>query len=252
MRRWTFTILLFLLLVSGGAVVNIAVAWGSVAAAEIPGLAPQGPAPPLIWPRAVPSHWPPPEAVYRFIRHRGYHIHRWLGSIRVLEGGERVVLGPDHESNLSFIASSFREIRQSEEYRIDIFRAGWPFAAVQSERWREVVFRKTASGWEGPTYRYEGHPARTAWTIGIVPPRNLLAFTDDWKFLPIRPIWPGFAVNTLLYAALLWLLMPGPFVLRRHIRVKCGRCPKCGYDLRGKHDVGCPECGWNRQPETAP
>ena len=39
------------------------------------------------------------------------------------------------------------------------------------------------------------------------------------KALPLRPIWPGFAVNTLFYAALLWLLIPGPFVLRRFIRV---------------------------------
>ena len=28
MKRWIFTILLFLLLVSGGAIVNVAVAWG--------------------------------------------------------------------------------------------------------------------------------------------------------------------------------------------------------------------------------
>lgn len=27
-----------------------------------------------------------------------------------------------------------------------------------------------------------------------------------------------------------------------------GMCPKCQYDLRGKTDLGCPECGWNRPP----
>ena len=25
-----------------------------------------------------------------------------------------------------------------------------------------------------------------------------------------------------------------------------GMCPKCHYDLQGKTDAGCPECGWNR------
>ncbi len=23
-------------------------------------------------------------------------------------------------------------------------------------------------------------------------------------------------------------------------------CPRCGYDLRGTRDTGCPECGWGR------
>jgi hypothetical protein len=59
--------------------------------------------------------------------------------------------------------------------------------------------------------------------------------------LPIRPLWPGFAVNTLFYAAILWLLVPGPFALRRFIRVKRGLCPKCAYPM-GEAAV-CTECG---------
>jgi hypothetical protein len=61
-----------------------------------------------------------------------------------------------------------------------------------------------------------------------------------------EPLWSGFVFNTLFYAIILWLLIPGPFVLRRLIRIKRGRCPKCGYDLRGAPSGGCPECGWNR------
>ena len=38
--------------------------------------------------------------------------------------------------------------------------------------------------------------------------------------LPRRLIWPGFAINTIFYAAILWLLVCGPFALRRHIRRK--------------------------------
>ncbi|MDY7109169.1 MAG: hypothetical protein SYC29_11095 [Planctomycetota bacterium] len=67
------------------------------------------------------------------------------------------------------------------------------------------------------------------------------------RALPVRPIWPGFAINTLFYAIVLWLLIPGPFVLRRVIRIKRGRCPKCGYDLRHALSGGCPECGWKRE-----
>jgi hypothetical protein len=68
--------------------------------------------------------------------------------------------------------------------------------------------------------------------------------------LPVLPIWPGFAINTLFYALILWLLYCTPFVARRLIRIKRGRCPKCGYDLRGELDAGCSECGWGREEVT--
>ena len=59
--------------------------------------------------------------------------------------------------------------------------------------------------------------------------------------LPLRPLWPGFAVNTLFYAAVLWLLGYSVFATRRFIRMKRGRCVKCGYP-RGESGV-CSECG---------
>ena len=66
---------------------------------------------------------------------------------------------------------------------------------------------------------------------------------DD--YLPLRPLWPGFAINTVFYAAILWLLTLGLLTARRMIRCKRGRCIKCGYDLRGTSGGGgvCPECG---------
>ncbi len=69
----------------------------------------------------------------------------------------------------------------------------------------------------------------------------------DQRTIPLRPIWPGFAINTAFYAAILWLLTLGPFTLRRVIRRKRGCCIKCGYDLRGDFSGGCPECGWRRE-----
>jgi hypothetical protein len=69
--------------------------------------------------------------------------------------------------------------------------------------------------------------------------------------LPLDVIWPGFAINTLFYAAIAWLLIRGPFALRRLMRAKRGRCAACGYDLRGQTNINgidaktarCPECG---------
>ncbi len=73
----------------------------------------------------------------------------------------------------------------------------------------------------------------------------------DYRLLPLRPTWPGFAINTLFYAAILWLLwslIRGPFVLRRFLRrflrLRRGRrglCPKCAYPM-GESAV-CTECG---------
>ncbi len=59
--------------------------------------------------------------------------------------------------------------------------------------------------------------------------------------LPLFPIWPGFAINTLFYAAILWLLLAAPFALRRRLRRRRGLCPACGYRV-GESPV-CTECG---------
>ncbi len=77
---------------------------------------------------------------------------------------------------------------------------------------------------------------------------KLFPSTDE-LVLPSKVLWPGFAINTIFYAAILWLLAFGPFAVRRFVRDKRGRCIKCGYDLRGTSGGGsaggdvCPECG---------
>ena len=74
-----------------------------------------------------------------------------------------------------------------------------------------------------------------------LPPRQGLHPWLGFRAVPIRPIWPGFAVNTLFYAAVLWALVCGRFALRRLIRLKRGLCPNCAYST-GESDV-CSECG---------
>jgi hypothetical protein len=72
---------------------------------------------------------------------------------------------------------------------------------------------------------------------GIAPQR--IAETDI--HLPQDLLWPGFAINTLFYAAMLWLLFAAPFALRRRRRIKRGLCPACAYPV-GASDL-CTECG---------
>ena len=62
-----------------------------------------------------------------------------------------------------------------------------------------------------------------------------------FAYLPYHPTWPGFAVNTVFYAVVLYLVTVGPFALRRLLRIHRGLCPKCSYPA-GTSPV-CTECG---------
>jgi hypothetical protein len=63
--------------------------------------------------------------------------------------------------------------------------------------------------------------------------------------LPTRVIWPGFAINTIFYGAILWLLWITPGKVRRWVRVRQHRCPACGFIIApGTCANGlCSECG---------
>lgn len=108
---------------------------------------------------------------------------------------------------------------------VDTAATGWPFRAFASEAW----FRwNPAPGVPGEVRRFNivlKHVAR-----GRV-------------MLPLRPLWRGILLDTALFAAGWASLLFGVTAARsltRHLR---GRCTGCGYDLRGKPDQGCPECG---------
>ena len=70
---------------------------------------------------------------------------------------------------------------------------------------------------------------------------------EDWYLgnpaLPLRPIWRGFAINTIFYAAILSVLCYAAVKLRHFMRHKRGLCTSCNYDLRHADHLVCPECG---------
>ena len=104
--------------------------------------------------------------------------------------------------------------------------------------WRGRSFAVTAHGWPCLSMTETS-------LYGLGPPYVVVDGIDlgGGRALPGRLIPFGFAINTVIYAALLWSLLLGPFVLRRYHRAKYGRCLKCGYDLRGTDHEVCPECG---------
>ena len=97
-------------------------------------------------------------------------------------------------------------------------------------------------GWDASRLR-AGLPARSfegrIWSCddGTDKREGWVEVPVGYGVIPLYSIWPGFAVNTCFYAALLW----SPFVLRRRIRVRRRLCPKCAYP-KGESEV-CSECG---------
>ncbi len=215
--------MLFLLL---GAIVNVAVAWGITAHAEFnePALRKvQVTIEDSEWPRAVPQHWPPLRTAWD-AHPFGWRVKRFIGR-RYNEDRTTGQWG------------------SSEHFFVDIYEVGWPSGSLQWETWLDFTIDYAQNT---PTYRFEGQPARTWWRSGIPVSAQRFGFgPQSWKALPIHPVYFGFAINTVFYAATLWLAIPGSFALRRFVRRKRGHCIKCGYDLRGASggEGVCPECG---------
>ena len=120
-------------------------------------------------------------------------------------------------------------------------------AAVEGSGWPVVAMRTRYDEFPGPL---RGQSIRHVTEGILLTPTAEVRLGDMLyraKALPRGLVWPGFAINTIFYAAILWLLTFGPFIARRYIRHKRGYCIMCGYDLRGTSGGGCPECGWGRE-----
>ena len=201
-RCLVFKLALFLTLLGGGAIVNVAVAWGCATRSVQTMPLAIGPSPPVE--SRAPMKMPDREW-------RAWGLRRHGESETEFQTTVTRVPGEHGDFDSSFDVT----VDGSLSWIIWTHEAGLPLFALSR---REIV------------RNILGNPL-------------LLAPPTEYRLT--KPIWPGFAINTVFYAFILWLLFAAPFAVRRRRRIRRGLCPKCAYDLRGTPDgaTACPECG---------
>ncbi len=223
MKRPLLTITVFLLL---GVVVNVAVAWGCALWVDAECAGRENSA----------SRYTDTERIHISVWRRTGALVIVTDRVRAAYGFSRVDGAPESLlppwSGLSTARAAYESGTADEEFRVADAR-GWPMLAL----WTET----------------EGQPGRSDWRIrgGFTTSLGVPTRFPSFSILPFRPLWPGFAINTVFYAAILWLLICGPSALRRFIRRKRGLCVACGYDLSHADHVACPECGWRGEIDAS-
>ena len=106
----------------------------------------------------------------------------------------------------------------------------------------QYVVNKSSIGWPARSLSTEYWLHTKDWGRNV----GRSSQRESKELVPMHPLWPGFAINTIFYAAILWLLFAFPFVIRRRRRIKRGLCPACAYPV-GDSAV-CSECGKNVNP----
>lgn len=237
-RGWKRTAVCALLLLAGGAVVNVAVAWG---------LAFRG-TPETASDSSRPYFNSEPEFPFwsmELAEGPGWARAFWFGDTGIFANGpgggwalalglrprERREIRPPHWSRMDWQTPP--RANQWPSLRVDDAR-GWPALSLASHVRMEVVV--------SPTQPIATITTSRAW---IVDDTQLQQFVLDAEWttviVPFRPVFPGFIINTLFYGLFLWLLFAAPFAARRLLRRSRGQCRKCAYPI-GVSRV-CTECG---------
>ncbi len=192
-----------------GAIVNVAVAWACVCWSPIGSFSDVEE---RAWAAPVPDGWP---ATASPIAARG------LG------------LTDTNSSSWGNVpADAERKRGDSEQW---VLSAGWPRRSLFCERHRVRT--------RGPSLFSVPYPAPESWTEGLSIPEWVPWQERDFRYLPTRPIWAGFAINTVFYGGAVGLVWFGLGAARQAVRRWRGRCVNCAYDLRGNTSGVCPECG---------
>lgn len=115
---------------------------------------------------------------------------------------------------------------------------GWPMLSLWSSARRLTV--------DGERQVVESANVEGGIEMGVspwitVPPRGNRPALTRPRVLPLRPVWPGFAVNSIGFGLVLWLAIFGWRDARAFWRARHDRCCACGYPV-GESER-CSECG---------
>ena len=164
-----------------------------------------------------------------FLSRPGGLEHSGLGMSLTLAGDAKIAVPPREDG-----AQRIRNLGRNSSFAImpgnpdnkwiQVVHAGWPLPCLQGSK-KSI----------GRTIEWAGvmEPPKVLDNMGVKPRR----------LLPLYPRWTGLVVNTLFYGAVFWMAIPGPRVIRRHLRRRRSQCPECGYDIRHHEHATCPECG---------
>ncbi len=142
-------------------------------------------------------------------------------------------LGTDVNGVLSLPKWSLLGDRSPNEVR-ELLTGQVPFAQMDER----------ASGW--PALAVVEHSCWGVAGNAIPVRRHDATLQFSWGLLAFMPMWPGFAVDVLVFGLGWSVVMVGPRWIRGRIRVRlsrAGRCATCRYDLSGLSGGVCPECG---------
>lgn len=157
------------------------------------------------------------------------------------------------------VQSSFSRAQIGIGWLREWHEAGALFGDSAKPGYVDEILTRTTIGWPWPALRRDDYEAThvyggNGFTIAETPGASVRGgivfrstatspFVEPFA-LPLLPLWPGFAINTIFYALLLFLAWRTPGLIRRAVRRRRGRCVRCGYDRSGL-DAGeaCPECG---------
>lgn len=124
---------------------------------------------------------------------------------------------------------------------VERVEVGWPFATMEWIGDMDYRMPPRVGGGAGRGAAAIGS-SEWIWRAGIEPPfRKRHLYQGAARRLPLVPLWPGFAANTVILAAGCWLAVAGTRAVRRSVRRRRGLCTACGYP-RGSSAV-CSECG---------
>lgn len=145
-------------------------------------------------------------------------------------------------------------------YELPVLNAPWSKLGVSTNRGgsRPGIEGEVAAGWpmlamwcdmERSTPKLSS--ARDPWSSVALSSRltGRAGLYGPVDRMPLRPIWPGFAINTLVYAVVIGAVGSGAGMFRRAIRRRRGLCVGCTYPV-GASPV-CTECGAAVKPGRA-